>query len=52
MFLGGEGGFASGANDRSLMSPRRPKPELAVDMGLDDFGASVSSSEDRSMWNR
>lgn len=49
VILGGEGGFPSRATDRSLISPRRPMPGPAVDVGLDDFGASVSSSEERLM---
>ena len=48
MILGGEGGFASGANDRSLISPKRPDAELAAEvMSLEGLGTSVSSSEDK-----
>lgn len=48
VILGGEGGFASGANDRSLISPKRPGAELAAGvMSLEGLGTSVSSSEDR-----
>jgi hypothetical protein len=49
VILGGDGGLASPAMDRSLISPTRPKPGFAVDVGLKDVGASISSSEESSI---
>ncbi len=49
VILGGDGGLASPTMDRSLISPTRPKPGFAVDAGLEDVGASISSSEESSI---